>query len=203
MKKAFFALVTNGVRAAPLWDSKKQSFVGERAGPGVTGGSGGLAGPCSSCLSPPRHADHHRLHQHFAPLLQVTHGKDRAPAQSSSPQEPGVHPLPALRAATVDPGFSPCAQVQIYELEEHKIETWRGERDRCQLPPALPDLLGAPVALRLCTPSARGTAGPFSVISSCRGLPTRLLQAAGLHFPQRQVPPCCGEGRLWWWHLWV
>lgn len=28
MKKAFFALVTNGVRAAPLWDSKKQSFVG-------------------------------------------------------------------------------------------------------------------------------------------------------------------------------
>lgn len=30
MKKAFFALVTNGVRAAPLWDSKKQSFVGKQ-----------------------------------------------------------------------------------------------------------------------------------------------------------------------------
>lgn len=29
IKKAFFALVANGVRAAPLWDSKKQSFVGE------------------------------------------------------------------------------------------------------------------------------------------------------------------------------
>uniref|UniRef100_A0A452HEY0 5'-AMP-activated protein kinase subunit gamma-1 n=1 Tax=Gopherus agassizii TaxID=38772 RepID=A0A452HEY0_9SAUR len=29
VKKAFFALVTNGVRAAPLWDSKKQSFVGK------------------------------------------------------------------------------------------------------------------------------------------------------------------------------
>ncbi|EHB04258.1 5'-AMP-activated protein kinase subunit gamma-1 [Heterocephalus glaber] len=28
VKKAFFALVTNGVLAAPLWDSKKQSFVG-------------------------------------------------------------------------------------------------------------------------------------------------------------------------------
>uniref|UniRef100_A0A8D1MSC4 CBS domain-containing protein n=2 Tax=Sus scrofa TaxID=9823 RepID=A0A8D1MSC4_PIG len=27
IKKAFFALVANGVRAAPLWDSKKQSFV--------------------------------------------------------------------------------------------------------------------------------------------------------------------------------
>ncbi|EHA97575.1 5'-AMP-activated protein kinase subunit gamma-3, partial [Heterocephalus glaber] len=28
IKKAFFALVANGVRAAPLWDSRKQSFVG-------------------------------------------------------------------------------------------------------------------------------------------------------------------------------
>uniref|UniRef100_A0A4W3H9X1 5'-AMP-activated protein kinase subunit gamma-1 n=1 Tax=Callorhinchus milii TaxID=7868 RepID=A0A4W3H9X1_CALMI len=28
VKKAFFALVSNGVRAAPLWDSKTQSFVG-------------------------------------------------------------------------------------------------------------------------------------------------------------------------------
>ena len=29
VKKAFFALVANGVRAAPLWDSKLQVFVGE------------------------------------------------------------------------------------------------------------------------------------------------------------------------------
>ncbi|PIK36623.1 putative 5'-AMP-activated protein kinase subunit gamma-1 isoform X9, partial [Apostichopus japonicus] len=28
VKKAFFALVHNGVRAAPLWDSQKQDFVG-------------------------------------------------------------------------------------------------------------------------------------------------------------------------------
>jgi len=28
VKKAFFALVSNGVRAAPLWDSSKQEFVG-------------------------------------------------------------------------------------------------------------------------------------------------------------------------------
>ncbi|GAA6090378.1 5'-AMP-activated protein kinase subunit gamma-2a isoform X1, partial [Tachysurus ichikawai] len=27
VKKAFFALVANGVRAAPLWETKKQSFV--------------------------------------------------------------------------------------------------------------------------------------------------------------------------------
>lgn len=29
VKKAFFALVHNGVRAAPLWDSQKQDFVGK------------------------------------------------------------------------------------------------------------------------------------------------------------------------------
>lgn len=30
VKKAFFALVANGVRAAPLWDTEKQCFVGKR-----------------------------------------------------------------------------------------------------------------------------------------------------------------------------
>ncbi len=29
-KEAFFALVANGVRAAPLWENKKQSFVGKK-----------------------------------------------------------------------------------------------------------------------------------------------------------------------------
>lgn len=28
VRKAFFALVYNGVRAAPLWDSEKQRFIG-------------------------------------------------------------------------------------------------------------------------------------------------------------------------------
>ena len=32
VKKAFFALVANGVRAAPLWDTEKQSFVGKQPG---------------------------------------------------------------------------------------------------------------------------------------------------------------------------
>lgn len=38
VKKAFFALVANGVRAAPLWESKKQSFVGKHCGPGEKSG---------------------------------------------------------------------------------------------------------------------------------------------------------------------
>lgn len=36
VKKAFFALVSNGVRAAPLWDSKKQCFVGKMIWPCVS-----------------------------------------------------------------------------------------------------------------------------------------------------------------------
>ncbi|XP_039646905.1 5'-AMP-activated protein kinase subunit gamma-2-like, partial [Perca fluviatilis] len=55
VKKAFFALVANGVRAAPLWESKTQIFVGR---------------------------------------------------------------FESQRVVSV-------SQVQIYELEEHKIETWR------------------------------------------------------------------------------
>lgn len=35
VKKAFFALVANGIRAAPLWDSSRQVFVGEWVMEGV------------------------------------------------------------------------------------------------------------------------------------------------------------------------
>ncbi|KAJ8267963.1 hypothetical protein COCON_G00131350 [Conger conger] len=62
VKKAFFALVANGVRAAPLWETKKQSFVG---------------------------------------MLTITDFIIILQRYYKSPL------------------------VQIYELEEHKIETWR------------------------------------------------------------------------------
>ncbi|XP_005986297.1 5'-AMP-activated protein kinase subunit gamma-1 [Latimeria chalumnae] len=62
VKKAFFALVANGVRAAPLWDSNKQSFVGMLT---------------------------------ITDFINILHRYYKSPL------------------------------VQIYELEEHKIETWR------------------------------------------------------------------------------
>ncbi|XP_021558590.1 5'-AMP-activated protein kinase subunit gamma-3 [Neomonachus schauinslandi] len=62
IKKAFFALVANGIRAAPLWDSKKQSFVGMLT---------------------------------ITDFISVLHRYYRSPL------------------------------VQINEIEEHKIETWR------------------------------------------------------------------------------
>ncbi|KAF5893617.1 5'-AMP-activated protein kinase subunit gamma-1-like isoform X1, partial [Clarias magur] len=62
VKKAFFALVANGVRAAPLWDSKRQSFVGMLT---------------------------------VTDFIRILHRYYKSPL------------------------------VQIYELEEHKIETWR------------------------------------------------------------------------------
>ncbi|XP_026128011.1 5'-AMP-activated protein kinase subunit gamma-3b isoform X1 [Carassius auratus] len=62
VKKAFFALVSNGVRAAPLWDNKLQCFVGMLT---------------------------------ITDFINILHRYYRSPL------------------------------VQIYELEEHKIETWR------------------------------------------------------------------------------
>lgn len=62
VKKAFFALVSNGVRAAPLWDSKTQGFVGMLT---------------------------------ITDFINILHQYYKSPL------------------------------VQIYELEEHKIETWR------------------------------------------------------------------------------
>ncbi|KAL2302245.1 hypothetical protein Nmel_009665, partial [Mimus melanotis] len=64
IKKAFLALVANGVRAAPLWDSKTQSFVGMLT---------------------------------ITDFINILHRYYRSPL------------------------------VQIYEVEEHKIETWRGK----------------------------------------------------------------------------
>uniref|UniRef100_A0A9J7X0S3 Protein kinase, AMP-activated, gamma 3a non-catalytic subunit n=1 Tax=Cyprinus carpio carpio TaxID=630221 RepID=A0A9J7X0S3_CYPCA len=62
VKKAFFALVANGLRAAPLWDNKLQRFVGMLT---------------------------------ITDFINILHRYYRSPL------------------------------VQIYELEQHKIETWR------------------------------------------------------------------------------
>ncbi|KAF5893225.1 5'-AMP-activated protein kinase subunit gamma-1-like isoform X2 [Clarias magur] len=62
VKKAFFALVSNGLRAAPLWDSKLQRFVGMLT---------------------------------ITDFITILHRYYKSP------------------------------MVQIYELEEHKIQTWR------------------------------------------------------------------------------
>uniref|UniRef100_UPI003AAAC012 5'-AMP-activated protein kinase subunit gamma-1 isoform X1 n=1 Tax=Centroberyx gerrardi TaxID=166262 RepID=UPI003AAAC012 len=64
VKKAFFALVANGLRAAPLWDNKLQRFVGMLT---------------------------------ITDFINILHRYYKSP------------------------------MVQIYELENHKIETWRGD----------------------------------------------------------------------------
>ncbi|XP_063035238.1 5'-AMP-activated protein kinase subunit gamma-1 isoform X1 [Melospiza melodia melodia] len=92
VKKAFFALVTNGVRAAPLWDSKKQSFVGEQKGSGgglwSLGGFGGAGRTLLTLRAPPGMLT-------ITDFINILHRYYKSP------------------------------MVQIYELEEHKIETWR------------------------------------------------------------------------------
>ena len=74
VKKAFFALVTNGVRAAPLWDSKKQSFVGKQFLEHcywhlVLGMERSFWAVLRAVILASRHADHHWFHQYPAPLL--------------------------------------------------------------------------------------------------------------------------------------
>uniref|UniRef100_A0AAX7VSI8 CBS domain-containing protein n=1 Tax=Astatotilapia calliptera TaxID=8154 RepID=A0AAX7VSI8_ASTCA len=64
VKKAFYALVANGLRAAPLWDSKLQRFVGMLT---------------------------------ITDFINILHCYYKSP------------------------------MVQMYELESHKIETWRGD----------------------------------------------------------------------------
>ncbi|XP_040559383.1 5'-AMP-activated protein kinase subunit gamma-3 isoform X4 [Gallus gallus] len=88
IKKAFVALVANGVRAAPLWDSKMQSFVGECQG---GRGSRGTAMGCRQSGQP-------RVSTGMLTItdfINILHRYYRSPL------------------------------VQIYEVEEHKIETWR------------------------------------------------------------------------------
>ncbi|XP_057223553.1 LOW QUALITY PROTEIN: 5'-AMP-activated protein kinase subunit gamma-3 [Malurus melanocephalus] len=90
IKKAFVALVANGVRAAPLWDSKTQSFVGECQQRCLAPCPAWQRG-CQQCCQP-------RISTGMLTItdfINILHRYYRSPL------------------------------VQIYEVEEHKIETWR------------------------------------------------------------------------------
>ncbi|KAM9813818.1 LOW QUALITY PROTEIN: 5'-AMP-activated protein kinase subunit gamma-1-like [Neosynchiropus ocellatus] len=86
VKKAFFALVSNGVRAAPLWDSNKQCFVGMLT---------------------------------ITDFINILHRYYKSPLVSSRPVRCRMSPTVLLNISFF------FLIVQIYELEEHKIETWR------------------------------------------------------------------------------
>ena len=84
VKKAFFALVYNGVRAAPLWDSKQQRLVSIR----------NTSRPCNM-LSVFR----------FIGMLTITDFIRILQMNYKSPT------------------------LEMEELEEHKLSTWRGNND--------------------------------------------------------------------------
>ncbi|XP_077480526.1 uncharacterized protein LOC144091776 isoform X2 [Stigmatopora argus] len=76
--------------------------------------------PGRSCVGKPEaklcgDADYYRLHQHLDQILQVTHGMTHTHTHTHT------HVVAARHFACPRVFF----QVQIYELEEHKIEWWR------------------------------------------------------------------------------
>ncbi|XP_062434896.1 5'-AMP-activated protein kinase subunit gamma-3 isoform X2 [Rhea pennata] len=102
IKKAFVALVANGVRAAPLWDSKTQSFVGE----------------CRERSVAPSPAWRHGGPQGVGAALRA------APAAVPAPRV-SAGMLTITDFINILHRYYRSPLVQIYEVEEHKIETWR------------------------------------------------------------------------------
>ncbi|XP_032993862.1 5'-AMP-activated protein kinase subunit gamma-1 isoform X1 [Lacerta agilis] len=98
VKKAFFALVTNGVRAAPLWDSKTQSFVGKYIS-----------------------SEAHKADAFCLPA----HPQLTAKVELFLPFFCHIGMLTITDFINILHRYYKSAMVQIYELEEHKIETWR------------------------------------------------------------------------------
>lgn len=99
VKKAFYALVQNGIRSAPLWDSKRQQFVGMLT---ITGGRG-LGSPQAQSwkLWAAGRSSHRAAPRRWLPLDFIN----------------------ILRQYYVSP------LVAMGELEEHRIQTWRGALD--------------------------------------------------------------------------
>ncbi|XP_033367348.1 5'-AMP-activated protein kinase subunit gamma-1 isoform X4 [Parus major] len=124
VKKAFFALVTNGVRAAPLWDSKKQSFVGMLT---------------------------------ITDFINILHRYYKSP------------------------------MVQIYELEEHKIETWREVYLQDSFKPLV---CISPNARSIACPSSTPTRGTRSTSS-----PTNASSSSSSSLSQRSPSLSSWHGR--------
>lgn len=125
IKKAFVALVANGVRAAPLWDSKVQSFVGECQGSRRTAMGCGQSGQPRVSTGMLTITDFiNILHRYYrSPLVSAPDCEGHGPALRGMG---GMLGNEAALSHAILSRASPCPQVQIYEVEEHKIETWRG-----------------------------------------------------------------------------
>lgn len=116
------------MRAAPLWDSKIQAFVGEFLG---SQGNRGTAMGCGQSGQP--HVSAGMLT--ITDFINILHRYYRSPLVSAPDCDGHDSALrvmggmrgneAALSHATLSRASS-CPQVQIYEVEEHKIETWRG-----------------------------------------------------------------------------
>lgn len=73
----------------------------------------------------------------------------------------------------------PCLQVQIYEVEEHKIETWRGKNHVADV------TQGMEVGSGVVGLQERAEGPHLIALSLSRGVPAGLPQATGLHLSKQ------------------
>ncbi|KAI5617084.1 5'-AMP-activated protein kinase subunit gamma-2 isoform 1 [Silurus asotus] len=122
VKKAFFALVANGVRAAPLWETKKQSFVGMLT---ITDFINILHRYYKSPMVQIYELEEHKietwrelyLQETFKPLVNIS--------PDARSQYSNITAESTYIFRQIEMSVQVQQMVQIYELEEHKIETWR------------------------------------------------------------------------------
>lgn len=74
----------------------------------------------------------------------------------------------------------PCLQVQIYEVEEHKIETWRGKNHVADVVTQ-----GMEVGSGVMGLQERAGAPHLIALSLSRGVPAGLPQATRLHLSKQ------------------
>lgn len=77
----------------------------------------------------------------------------------------------------------PCLQVQIYEVEEHKIETWRGKNHVGGWADVVTQ--GMEVGSGIVGLQERAGGPPLIALSLGRGVPAGLPQATGPHLSKQ------------------
>lgn len=91
--------------------------------------------------------------------------------------------MPSVPHATTMTRTFPCLQVQIYEVEEHKIETWRGKNPAGAWSDVVTQVME--VGSGVVGLQERPGGPPLLALFLGRGVPAGLPQATGPHLSEQ------------------